>query len=47
VALKRPGSMPLAAYTGKYFKYLYGNMKVVLENGELSMRFSHQPNMYA
>jgi CubicO group peptidase (beta-lactamase class C family) len=47
VALKRPGSMPLAAYTGNYFNDLYGNMKVVLENGELRMRFSHHPNMYA
>jgi hypothetical protein len=26
---------------------VYGDMKVVLENDELRMRFSHHPNMYA
>lgn len=47
VALKRATSVPLSAYTGNYSNDLYGNMKVVLENGELRMRFSHHPNMYA
>jgi hypothetical protein len=45
--MKLPNSVPLAAYTGNYMNDLYGDMKVVLENGELRMRFSHHPNMYA
>ena len=39
--------LPLAAYTGNYQNNVYGTMKVVLENGELRMRFGHHPNMYA
>ncbi len=39
--------LPLTAYTGNYFNDVYGNMNVVLENGELKMKFSHHPNMYA
>jgi CubicO group peptidase (beta-lactamase class C family) len=40
-------SVPLQAYTGNYFNDVYGNMRVVLEEGELRMRFSHHPDMYA
>jgi CubicO group peptidase (beta-lactamase class C family) len=47
VALKLPNSVSLAGYTGNYVNDLYGDMKVVLENGELRMRFSHHPKMYA
>lgn len=47
VTLSRPASLALSAYTGNYVNDLYGSMKVLLENGELRMRFSHHPNMYA
>ncbi len=47
IALKLPTQLPLAAYTGNYFNDVYGDMKVVIENSELRMRFSHHPNMYA
>jgi len=39
--------LPLTEYTGNYFNDLYGSMKVVMEQNELRMRFSHHPNMYA
>jgi len=47
VAMNLKTVLPLSAYTGKYFNNVYGNMQVVLENGELHMKFSHHPNMYA
>jgi len=47
VAMKKPATLPLSAYTGNYVNDLYGDMKVVQEGGELHMRFSHHPNMYA
>jgi CubicO group peptidase (beta-lactamase class C family) len=47
VALKLTTALPFAAYTGNYSNEVYGDMKVVLENNELRMRFSHHPNMYA
>ncbi|MBS1919742.1 MAG: serine hydrolase [Bacteroidetes bacterium] len=47
VALNLKTEFPLKAYAGNYFNDVYGNMKVVLENGELKMNFSHHPNMYA
>ena len=34
-------------YCGSYFNEVYGNMSVVQEAGELKMKFSHHPNMYA
>jgi CubicO group peptidase (beta-lactamase class C family) len=46
-ALHLPPDLSLTSYTGKYFNDVYGNMEVVLENGELKMKFSHHPNMYA
>jgi len=46
-ALHLPGTVSANAYAGDYFNDVYGNMKVVLENNELRMRFSHHPNMYA
>jgi CubicO group peptidase (beta-lactamase class C family) len=46
-ALKLTASLPLNAYTGKYFNDVYGDMNVVIENNELRMRFSHHPDMYA
>jgi CubicO group peptidase (beta-lactamase class C family) len=39
--------LPNDAYTGIYFNEVYGDMKVVSENGELRMKFSHHPDMYA
>lgn len=47
VATKPAASLPLTAYTGNYFNDVYGDMKVVIENNELRMKFSHHPNMYA
>ncbi len=47
VAMKFASALPAAAYTGEYTNDVYGMMKVVLENGELKMKFSHHPNMYA
>lgn len=47
VALNLKSELPEKDYTGNYFNDVYGNMKVVLENGELKMKFSHHPNMYA
>lgn len=47
VALHTASALPLAAYTGKYFNDVYGDMIVVMENKELKMKFSHHPNMYA
>ncbi len=40
-------TLPLSAYTGNYFNDVYGNMQVVMQNGELRMKFSHHPDMYA
>jgi hypothetical protein len=37
----------LQSYTGKYFNDLYGNLEVVLDNGNLKMKFLHHPGMYA
>jgi hypothetical protein len=39
--------LALNAYCGNYLNDVYGNMKVVQENGELKMKFCHHPNMYA
>jgi len=39
--------LSITAYEGDYFNDVYGNMSVVSENGELKMKFSHHPNMYA
>jgi CubicO group peptidase (beta-lactamase class C family) len=47
IAMKKPTTLSLSAYAGNYFNDLYGDMKVVQEAGELRMRFSHHPNMYA
>jgi hypothetical protein len=40
-------ALPLSAYTGSYSNGVYGTMQVVQEAGELRMKFSHHPNMYA
>jgi CubicO group peptidase (beta-lactamase class C family) len=47
VALNLKTELPIKAYTGEYTHYIYGGMKIELENGELRMHFSHHPNMYA
>ncbi len=49
VALHLPSALPPAAYTGKYFSDLYGNMTIDQggENNELQMHFEHHPKMYA
>ena len=46
-AMKLPTELPLKEYQGNYFNNVYGNMTIVNENNELSMKFSHHPNMYA
>lgn len=46
-ALKLTPSLPLNEYTGSFKNDVYGDMKVLMENGELRMRFSHHPDMYA
>jgi hypothetical protein len=47
VSMHLKASLPLSSYTGNYFNDVYGDMKVVLETGELRMKFSHHPAMYA
>ncbi|RKR81627.1 CubicO group peptidase (beta-lactamase class C family) [Mucilaginibacter gracilis] len=49
VALNLHPSLPLSAYTGKYFNDLYGYMTIEQggENNDLQMRFEHHPKMYA
>jgi CubicO group peptidase (beta-lactamase class C family) len=47
VALQLKPSLGLNNYCGTYFNDVYGNMSVVLEAGELKMKFSHHPSMYA
>ncbi len=47
VALQLKASLTNTAYCGSYFNNVYGNMSVVQEGGELKMKFSHHPNMYA
>jgi CubicO group peptidase (beta-lactamase class C family) len=47
VAMHLKTELPLAAYEGNYSNDVYGPMSVVLENGELKMKFSHHPGMYA
>lgn len=47
VALQLKTALPLNAYCGSYTNDVYGNMNVVVEGGELKMKFSHHPNMYA
>lgn len=47
VSMHLKTELPLTAYTGNYFNDVYGSMAVVLESGELKMKFSHHPNMYA
>ena len=47
VAMHIKTELPISAYEGNYFNDVYGNMSVVSESGELKMKFSHHPNMYA
>ncbi len=47
VELNRDAKFPIAAITGEYVHYVYGGMKIVHEKGELRMKFSHHPNLYA
>jgi CubicO group peptidase (beta-lactamase class C family) len=49
VALHLQSTLPLTAYTGKYFNDLYGNMTIDQggENNDLQMRFEHHPKMFA
>ncbi len=47
VILKLKSELPQISYTGNYFNDVYGDMKVVIEDSELRMKFSHHPNMYA
>src|SRR5436190_17596094 len=47
VAMHLKTELSISAYEGNYFNDVYGNMSVVSESGELKMKFSHHPNMYA
>ncbi len=47
VALRLKPSLALSSYTGTYLNDVYGTMKVLQEDGELRMKFSHHPQMYA
>lgn len=47
VAMKLRTELALKEYTGNFKNDVYGDMKVTEENGELRMRFSHHPDMYA
>ena len=47
VALHLTAALPVNNYCGNYTNDVYGNMSVVQEGGELKMKFSHHPNMYA
>ena len=47
VALRLSPALPLSAYTGQYNSDVYGDMQVVLEQGELRMVFAHHPGMFA
>jgi CubicO group peptidase (beta-lactamase class C family) len=47
VALRLKPALALSNYTGTYFNDVYGTMNVVQEEGELKMKFSHHPQMYA
>jgi CubicO group peptidase (beta-lactamase class C family) len=47
VAMNLKTDLPVKSYTGDYTHYVYGGMKIVQENGELRMIFSHHPNLYA
>ena len=46
-ALHLKTSVAVSNYCGSYFNDVYGNMIVIQEGGELRMKFSHHPNMYA
>lgn len=49
VALKLQPSLPLNAYTGRYFNDLYGNMIISIggDQDQLQLRFEHHPKMFA
>ena len=47
VALQLKPALAINNYSGTYFNDVYGNMSVIQEGGELKMKFSHHPNMYA
>jgi CubicO group peptidase (beta-lactamase class C family) len=47
VALELKTAIPLHDYVGDYHNDVYGNMKVILENGKLLMKFEHHPHMFA
>jgi len=49
VALKLQPSLPLNAYTGRYFNDLYGNMTISIggDQDQLQLRFEHHPKMFA
>ena len=47
VAMHLKTELPISAYEGNYFNDVYGNMSVVSDKGELKMKFSHHPAMYA
>jgi CubicO group peptidase (beta-lactamase class C family) len=47
VALQLKPSLAVTNYCGSYFNDVYGAMTVLQEDGELKMKFSHHPQMYA
>jgi CubicO group peptidase (beta-lactamase class C family) len=47
VALQLKPSFAINNYCGTYLNEVYGNMRVLQDGGELKMKFSHHPHMYA
>lgn len=47
VALQLKPTLAVTNYCGSYFNDVYGAMTVLQEDGELKMKFSHHPQMYA
>ena len=47
VTMQLKTTLPLSAYCGSYSNDVYGSMNVLQKGGELKMKFSHQPDMYA
>lgn len=46
IAMKKPTTLPLAAYAGEYNHPVYGKMNIKTEAGKLVMRFEHHKGRY-
>jgi len=47
ISMKLKTALPIDSYKGTYSNELYGKMQIVVENGELRMRFEHHPKLFA